>query len=262
MADAASPASPLQQEVASLRQRVAALEAALTAQQHDALALREAKDAAEQIVETVREPLLVLTPDFRVQSANPAFYQLFQVHPAETKGQLIYQLGNGQWDLPALHTLLEEILPHNTVFNDYEMTHDFAQIGRRTILLNARRLDHVQFILLAMEDITARKHAETLVQQHQAHLERAVQERTAAFHHEMAERQRVERETQQVHHFALIGRLAAGVSHEIRNPLGAVFLHVDLLEEELLHPSRDSAAEIAQAFAEIKLNNHQLKLVG
>ena len=76
MADAALPPMLLPEEVAALRQRVAQLEAALTAQQHGEQALRETKDAAEQIVETVREPLLVLTPDFRVQSANPAFYQL------------------------------------------------------------------------------------------------------------------------------------------------------------------------------------------
>ena len=92
MADAAPPPMPLPEDVAALRQRIAQLE--------------KAKDAAEQIVETVRESLLVLTPDFRVQSANPAFYQLFQVRPAETIGQRIYQLGNGQWDIPALHTLL------------------------------------------------------------------------------------------------------------------------------------------------------------
>src|SRR2546423_14089818 len=108
-----APTAPVHEELAALRQRVAHLEAALTAQQHGEQALREAKDAAEQIVETVREPLLVLTPDFRVQSANPAFYQLFQVRPTETVGQHLYQLGNGQWDIPALHTLLEQILPQN-----------------------------------------------------------------------------------------------------------------------------------------------------
>ena len=107
MADAAPPPMPVPEDVAALRQRVAQLEAALTAQQHGEQARRDAKDAAEQIVETVREPLLVLTPDFRVQSANPAFYQLFQVRPAETIGLLIYQLGNGQWDIPEFHTLLE-----------------------------------------------------------------------------------------------------------------------------------------------------------
>jgi signal transduction histidine kinase len=252
MADAALPPMPLPEDAAALRQRVAQLEAALTAQQHSEQARREAKDAAEQIVATVREPLLVLTPDFRVQSANPAFYQLFQVRPAETEGQLIYQLGNGQWDIPALHTLLEEILPQNTVFNDYEVTHDFEHIGPRTILLNARRLDNVEFILLAMEDITVRKQAETQLHQQQAWLERQVQERTAASHQEMAERQRLEREAQRVQHFALLGRLAAGVSHDLRNPLGAIFLHVDLLEEELRQPSAASATEIAYALAQIK----------
>jgi two-component system CheB/CheR fusion protein len=252
MADAALPPMLLPEEVAALCQRVAQLETALTAQQHGEQTLREAKDATEQIVETVREPLLVLTPDFRVQSANPAFYQLFQVRPAETEGQLIYQLGNGQWDIPALHTLLEEILPQNTVFNDYEVTHNFEHIGPRTILLNARRLDNVQFILLAMEDITAHKHAATQLQQQQARLERQVHERTAALRSEMAERQRLEREAHRVQHFALLGRLAAGVSHDLRNPLGAIFLHVDLLEEELREPSTASAAEITSALAEIK----------
>ena len=252
MADAALPPMLLPEEVAALRQRVAQLEAALTAQQHGEQTLRDAKDAAEQIVETVREPLLVLTPDFRVQSANPAFYQLFQVRPAETEGQRIYQLGNGQWDIPALHTLLEEILPQNTVFNDYEVTHDFEHIGPRTILLNARRLNNVQFILLAMEDITAHKHAATQLQQQQARLERQVHERTAALRREMAERQRLEREAHRVQHFALLGRLAAGVSHDLRNPLGAIFLHVDLLEEELREPSTASATEITSTLGEIK----------
>ena len=130
MADAAPPPMPLPEEVAALRQRVAELEAALTAQQHGEQALREAKDTAEQIVETVREPLLVLTPDFRVQSANPAFYHLFQVRPAETVGQHIYQLGNRQWDIPELHTLLEQILPQNTVFNDYEVSMTLSGLAR------------------------------------------------------------------------------------------------------------------------------------
>src|SRR5205823_5446051 len=191
-------------------------------------------------------------PDFRVQSANPAFYQLFQVRPAETISQRIYQLGNGQWDIPELHTLLEQILPQQTVFNDYEVTYDFAHIGLRTILLNARRLEQVQCILLAMEDITARKQAETQRQQHHAQLEQQVQERTAALRSAMAERQRLEREAHRVQHFALLGRLAAGVSHDFRNPLGALVLHVELLDEELRQPSAASATEVAYALAEIK----------
>jgi two-component system CheB/CheR fusion protein len=229
---------PVPEDLTALRRQVADLQAAHV--------------VAQQIVETVRDPLLVLTPEFRVQWANPAFYQLFHVSPAETEGQSIYALGNGQWNIPELRTLLEEILPRSTVFNDYAVTHDFERIGPRTILLNARRLDHADFILLAMEDITARTRAAASLQQ-QADLERQVQERTAALHQEMAERQRLESAAQQVQHFALLGRLAAGLSHEIRNPLGAVFLNVDLLEEELRDLALPSA-DITQAFTEIKTN--------
>ena len=103
-------------------------------------------------------------------------------------------------------------------------------------------------------DITTRKEAEQILQQAQEELERRVQERTAALHQEIAERQRLEREAARAQHFALLGRLAAGVSHEIRNPLGIVMLYVGLLEEELRQPSPESAAEIAQALTEIKTN--------
>ena len=152
MEDAAPPSRPVPEEVAALRRQMADLTAA--------------QEVAQQIVETIRDPLLVLTPDFRVQVANPAFYQLFHVSPAETEGQHIYQLGNGQWNIPELRTLLEEILPRNTVFNDYVVTHDFEQIGSRTIVLNARRLDHVECILLAMEDITVRQQAQDALRLH------------------------------------------------------------------------------------------------
>ena len=126
MADAASPASPLQQEVARLRQRVAALEAAQTAQAPRTQALQDAQELAEKVIETIRDPLLILQPDLRVQAANPAFYQLFQVHPADTLGRRIYDLGNGQWAIPELRTFLEDILPRHTVFNDFEVSHDLC----------------------------------------------------------------------------------------------------------------------------------------
>ena len=259
MADAASPASPLQQEVAVLRQRVAALEAARTAQEARTQALQDAQELAGKVIETIRDPLLILQPDLRVEAANPAFYQLFQVHPADTLGWCIYDLGNGQWAIPALRTLLEDILPRQTVFNDFEVSHTFAQLGPRTMLLNARRVDHLQLILLAMEDITSRKHAETLLRAHAALLGAQGEDQTAALqqalvhlHREIAARQHLEREAQRAQHFALLGRLAAGMSHEIRNPLGALVLHVDLLEEELRQPSAHSADDVAQALAEIK----------
>ncbi len=118
---------------------------------------------AQNIVDTVREPLLILDATLRVRSANRAFYQTFQVSPAETEGRLIYELGNGQWDIPDLRTLLEDIVPKSSVFDDFELEHTFPDIGRRVMLLNARKLQagqHGELLVLAMEDVTARRQAE------------------------------------------------------------------------------------------------------
>jgi PAS domain S-box-containing protein len=120
--------------------------------------------ATDDIVDTVREPLLILTGDLRVRRANRSFYQTFKVTPEETEGRLLYGLGNRQWDIPALRTLLEEILPQNSAFNDHEVAHDFEAIGHKVMLLNARRIHREghssEFILLAIEDITERQRAE------------------------------------------------------------------------------------------------------
>ena len=116
------------------------------------------------IVETVREPLIVLTPDLRVISANHSFYETFQVTREETEGRFVYSLGDHAWDIPSLRELLEEIIPQNAYFNDFEVDHDFPVIGRRIILLNARRIyregQGTDRILLALEDITDQKRSE------------------------------------------------------------------------------------------------------
>jgi PAS domain S-box-containing protein len=117
-------------------------------------------------------------------------------------------------------------------------------------LLNAR--GEIAGGIVTLTDITARKQAEQALQQASTELEQRVQERTTALRREMVERRRLEGEAQRAQHFALLGRLAAGVSHEIRNPLGAIFLHVDLLEEELLQPSAESSILIAQTLLEIR----------
>src|SRR5688572_11990710 len=90
---------------------------------------RAALPDAESIVETVREPLIVLDGNLRVLRANRSFYQTFGVQPEETENRLVYELGSRQWDIPALRKLLEEVLPQKTVFNDFEVTHDFPSIG-------------------------------------------------------------------------------------------------------------------------------------
>jgi PAS domain S-box-containing protein len=118
---------------------------------------------AECIVDTVREPLLVLDADLRVQTVNRSFCETFHVSPDASLGDLLYDLGNGQWNIPALRTLLEDVLPQNSQFNDYEVEHDFPDIGHRVMLLNGRRLyregSDTELILLAIEDITERKYA-------------------------------------------------------------------------------------------------------
>src|SRR5689334_6589702 len=125
--------------------------------------VEDIQDYALNIVDTVREPLLILDTTLRVRSANRAFYQTFHVSPEETVDRLIYELGNGQWDIPDLRTLLEDIVPKSSVFDDFELEHTFPAIGRRVMLLNARKLQagrHGELLVLAMEDVTPRKRAE------------------------------------------------------------------------------------------------------
>jgi len=120
--------------------------------------------SADAIVDTVREPMLVLNADLRVRRANRSFYRTFRVTPEETVGRLVYDLGNQQWDIPWLRKLLEEVLPKDTAFDDFEVEHDFPDIGKKFMLLNARRIcgkdNQTEFILLAIEDTTERRQAE------------------------------------------------------------------------------------------------------
>jgi len=175
--------------------------------------LRESRDYAEAIVQTVREPLVVLNADLAVCTANRSFYQMFQVSPAETEQCLIFELGNGQWEIPGLRTLLEEMLPQSSEIQDFEVEHDFEQIGTKTMLLSARRLlqaTHEPMILLGIQDITERKQ---LLQSEQA--ARAAAEAANASKDE----------------FISI------LSHELRTPLNAVLGWAQLL----LHRHQDEA---------------------
>jgi len=131
------------------------------------LATASARAYAENIIGTMREPLLVLDPHLRVESVNRAFYQTFGVAAADTLGKFIYELGNGQWDIPRLRALLEEILPQNHTIDDYLVEWDFEHLGRRSMLLNARRMHSAEGsqgrILMAVEDVTERKTVEAAV---------------------------------------------------------------------------------------------------
>jgi two-component system CheB/CheR fusion protein len=130
----------------------------ITEQKRLQAALENALQFSQGIVDTMREPLIVLDAGLRVISANNAFYEMFQTDPRDTENTLIYDLGSHQWDIPALRKALEEILPQNSQFKDFLVEHDFPAIGRRKMLLNGRRIVRegvkTQTILLAIDDIT------------------------------------------------------------------------------------------------------------
>jgi signal transduction histidine kinase/CheY-like chemotaxis protein len=170
--------------------------------------LKAIETYAQNIVDTVREPLLILDTTLRVRSGNRAFYQTFKVSLEETENRLIYELGNGQWDIPDLRTLLEDIVPKSSVFNDFELEHDFPAIGRRVMLLNARKLQaghHGELLVLAMEDATERRRAEEEIAKAKETAETA--NRTKSL-------------------------FLANMSHELRTPLNAILGYSEMLQEE------------------------------
>src|SRR5437763_2832666 len=188
---------------------------------HDPLLIEQIETYAQDVVDTVREPLLILDSSLRVHSANRAFYQTFHVAPDETENRLIYELGNGQWDIPALRTLLEDIVPKSSVFNDFELEHNFPFIGRRVMLLNARRLrqgSHRELLVLAMEDVTQRRRAEAEVAKAREAAENV--NRTKSL-------------------------FLANMSHELRTPLNAILGFSEMLQEEAVERNlQDFSADL------------------
>ncbi len=163
---------------------------------HNLLRVEEAYDYANAIVETVREPLLVLAPDLRVITANKSFYANFLVGPEETEDRYIYELGNGQWNIPGLMKQLQEVLPQDKAFSDFEVELELPNIGRRVMILNARKIylkepyfktalnatEHFdRLILLAIEDITGRKKTEEALKTLNLALQSTASELKAAY---------------------------------------------------------------------------------
>lgn len=122
------------------------------------LGIQDALEYTGNIIDTVHEPIIILYEDLKVALANRSFYHAFQVKPQDVEEKFVYALGNRQWDIPKLRELLEEILPKTTSFDNFEVAHDFPGIGKRIMLLNARRIymdaNRIKLIIITIEDIT------------------------------------------------------------------------------------------------------------
>jgi two-component system CheB/CheR fusion protein len=174
-------------------------------------AAKRGLDFAEAIVETVREPLVILNQNLQVMKANNSFYETFRATREETEERLIYELGNGQWNIPKLRELLENILPARSTFRDFEVTHEFEHVGRKVMVLNASEIfdpnAQARTLLLAIEDATDRRRAEEALKATNAELE----------------------------HFAY------ALTHDLREPLRMVVNFTELLARECAGKLGDEA---------------------
>lgn len=149
------------------------------------------------VVDTLREPFIILDENLQVISANKTFYAFFQAMPEQVEGKRVYDLGNGQWSAPKLRILLEDIIPKNTHFEDFKVEHDFPQIGHKIMILNARRVytagEEKPIMLLAMEDVTKQKQLEEQLRAYTKSLTHEVAKRTAQLEFRVRELEKLNR---------------------------------------------------------------------
>jgi len=205
----------------------------IDALKRSAATLEDARNYAETIVETVQTPLVTLDANFRVNKANRSFYETFQVSSSETAKSSLFELGNGQWNIPQLRWILEDILVSDVQLQNFELDHVFEQIGQKTMLLNACKLereDRALMILLSIEDITERKQFETV--------------RSQLLQQEQLARQQAETANRAKDEFL------ANLSHELRNPLTPILGWAQILRSgKLKEAAVTNALEVIERSA-------------
>ncbi|MEX1062424.1 MAG: sensor histidine kinase, partial [Balneolaceae bacterium] len=206
---------------------------------------RDEKEFADLLNDTLREGFLVLDQNLRVKTGNSSFYDLFQVEAGETEGKLLYELGNNQWDIPIFRKLLENILPEKKEVDDYEIEHDFEEIGHRVMILNARQIDHLQLILLVIEDATERKMALQEVKRSRDTLEERVEERTGQLRR-LAKRLTESEQNER-------SRISAILHDDLQQVLYAVLMNMDLLYQKVNSADTELVAgQISEQISEMK----------
>ena len=205
----------------------------IDALKRSAATLEDARNYAETIVETVQTPLVALDADFRVNKANRSFYETFQVSSPETAKSSLFELGNGQWNIPQLRSILEDILVSDVQLHNFELDHLFEQIGQKTMLLNACKLEREEkalMLLLSIEDITDRKQFEI--------------ERSQLLQQEQLARKQAETANRSKDEFL------ANLSHELRNPLTPILGWAQILRSgKLKEAAADRALEVIERSA-------------